>query len=934
MKCSEKQLDGKFAEEILQRREVKRIRITGKKGVNEREAAIIIIKEAQNFIAQELGIKVIAWQSNSKKISSSTQDCFENKKGKKELNESTVEHLPESQHLNDNEIVCKNNSDLISDKNIDNKLIKQNLEPKSSFKGDEVNSTRLSNGKNSDLNSNECFVTNEKPYHNDEISISCKDNKDLNKLPLRFKGCEPTLSNTNVGMEITKENGNFELTTLVSNQNCSNSDSLNKNVLNPLNSSISNTSYANNHGTAQTVKHLNVTNVKSLSTSQRKLSDFHSDTDMHFGMCKENHNFNEKQKISTIHLLQVDSTKNSCEKNKSYFCLEDIDNLFDELEQTAEETHEQKFHTTQLQCNKSLHLNNDLTFSQSLLSQCAEAEDIYAAQSYVDLNFENFSFSDFTNYHDEKYSSMDVNNSKFKKVQEKFASKKTTDALDAIFNSPSVINAKSDHEDELITNSQLNLVNQKVSCNVSNQQNESIKRTQQRNNGESCRKSGDNIKNNLVNKNGAYNISSISKNIKSQSTPKSDLNEVICNEKFDYSGEICFPASDENFDFDFMCSNINKTKGKSSNLKHNLNSPVPDEIFSSENSGDIFEAEESFENELADKVPKDNSERDKLENYNVADKNIDTFSSCSGEIFDADSSFDKLLENPPSEENYVHNFVSAKEKCDEIKSEPVLENIICEEKENIKINSNSNTDSKIATKIPQLSPDLMDKLLLEKSDDLFEDNVEPKDIFNDVNKSLSFEFQNHSEIFKSWNSSPKNIADSDENHKRNEKQNLQNADENLKVENDDNFSVNVSALSSFSSDCLEPTPPEKSRISKTTIFSLQKSAHSKSNTLDLCRFKDTKNKLFEDFCNTDPMENQENYSSSNNILTKEKSLSSLDITNFTIIDILTDDFDNFLNILKETTTFFSLSVACEKTERKNAVSIGPPNLQGTNLFIS
>lgn len=59
---SAKQLDGALAEEALKRHEAKRIRITGKAGVNEREAAHLIIQEAQNFIQQELGISGIHWK--------------------------------------------------------------------------------------------------------------------------------------------------------------------------------------------------------------------------------------------------------------------------------------------------------------------------------------------------------------------------------------------------------------------------------------------------------------------------------------------------------------------------------------------------------------------------------------------------------------------------------------------------------------------------------------------------------------------------------------------------------------------------------------------------------------------------------------------------------------------------------------------------------
>ncbi|GFR12403.1 DNA polymerase theta [Trichonephila clavata] len=59
---SAKQLEGNLAEEILKRSQAKRIRITGKQGVNEKEAADLIIEEAQNFIKQELGISSVSWK--------------------------------------------------------------------------------------------------------------------------------------------------------------------------------------------------------------------------------------------------------------------------------------------------------------------------------------------------------------------------------------------------------------------------------------------------------------------------------------------------------------------------------------------------------------------------------------------------------------------------------------------------------------------------------------------------------------------------------------------------------------------------------------------------------------------------------------------------------------------------------------------------------
>ncbi|GFY64631.1 DNA polymerase theta [Trichonephila inaurata madagascariensis] len=59
---SAKQLEGNLAEEILKRSQAKRIRITGKHGVNEKEAADLIIEEAQNFIKQELGISNVSWK--------------------------------------------------------------------------------------------------------------------------------------------------------------------------------------------------------------------------------------------------------------------------------------------------------------------------------------------------------------------------------------------------------------------------------------------------------------------------------------------------------------------------------------------------------------------------------------------------------------------------------------------------------------------------------------------------------------------------------------------------------------------------------------------------------------------------------------------------------------------------------------------------------
>ncbi|GIY67889.1 DNA polymerase theta [Caerostris extrusa] len=59
---SAKQLEGDLAEEVLQRSKAKRIRIAGKQGVDESEAAHFIIKEAQNFIEQELGVSKVSWK--------------------------------------------------------------------------------------------------------------------------------------------------------------------------------------------------------------------------------------------------------------------------------------------------------------------------------------------------------------------------------------------------------------------------------------------------------------------------------------------------------------------------------------------------------------------------------------------------------------------------------------------------------------------------------------------------------------------------------------------------------------------------------------------------------------------------------------------------------------------------------------------------------
>ncbi|GIY31215.1 hypothetical protein CDAR_80911 [Caerostris darwini] len=59
---SAKQLEGDLAEEVLQRSKAKRIRIAGKQGVDENEAAHFIIKEAQNFIEQELGVSKVSWK--------------------------------------------------------------------------------------------------------------------------------------------------------------------------------------------------------------------------------------------------------------------------------------------------------------------------------------------------------------------------------------------------------------------------------------------------------------------------------------------------------------------------------------------------------------------------------------------------------------------------------------------------------------------------------------------------------------------------------------------------------------------------------------------------------------------------------------------------------------------------------------------------------
>ncbi|GFS29474.1 DNA polymerase theta [Nephila pilipes] len=59
---SSKQLEGNLAEEMLKRSQVRRIRITGKQGMNEKEAADLIVEEAQNFIKQELGISKVAWK--------------------------------------------------------------------------------------------------------------------------------------------------------------------------------------------------------------------------------------------------------------------------------------------------------------------------------------------------------------------------------------------------------------------------------------------------------------------------------------------------------------------------------------------------------------------------------------------------------------------------------------------------------------------------------------------------------------------------------------------------------------------------------------------------------------------------------------------------------------------------------------------------------
>ncbi|KAG8177561.1 hypothetical protein JTE90_026190 [Oedothorax gibbosus] len=97
---SAKQLEGALAEEALQRHEAKRIRITGKAGVNEKEAAHLIVQEAQHFIQQELGISTIHWKHRAAK---NFEDLSEENSMNRQATSPMVETSPLVKRTADND---------------------------------------------------------------------------------------------------------------------------------------------------------------------------------------------------------------------------------------------------------------------------------------------------------------------------------------------------------------------------------------------------------------------------------------------------------------------------------------------------------------------------------------------------------------------------------------------------------------------------------------------------------------------------------------------------------------------------------------------------------------------------------------------------------------------------------------------------------------
>nr|XP_015918489.1 DNA polymerase theta isoform X2 [Parasteatoda tepidariorum]XP_015918490.1 DNA polymerase theta isoform X2 [Parasteatoda tepidariorum]XP_042897300.1 DNA polymerase theta isoform X2 [Parasteatoda tepidariorum] len=103
---SAKQLDGDLAQEALERYETKRIRITGKEGVCEKEAAHLIIQEARHFIKQELGIDKISWGNLNNHLIKQSESSISNSSSDEIIvSENThYKEITSANPINDNKI--------------------------------------------------------------------------------------------------------------------------------------------------------------------------------------------------------------------------------------------------------------------------------------------------------------------------------------------------------------------------------------------------------------------------------------------------------------------------------------------------------------------------------------------------------------------------------------------------------------------------------------------------------------------------------------------------------------------------------------------------------------------------------------------------------------------------------------------------------------
>ncbi|CAL1266804.1 unnamed protein product [Larinioides sclopetarius] len=216
---SAKQLDGDLAKEVLERSKAKRIRITGKQGVDEKEAANLIIAEAQNFIKQELGISKVSWKHLATKK-------FQGEMSSQSIHDTNVSKCSQDQSMSHQTIISPTHDDYpkivrkIFDKEISENrehqtLISQNT-PKTlskSVNGGMINSQMLKSVRqNASLNlaQNAICSPNDSRENYVDVEETSKISKSGNT-ELLFKHTADCLNQSNHPSEIVSEKENLAI---------------------------------------------------------------------------------------------------------------------------------------------------------------------------------------------------------------------------------------------------------------------------------------------------------------------------------------------------------------------------------------------------------------------------------------------------------------------------------------------------------------------------------------------------------------------------------------------------------------------------------------------------------------------------------------------------------------------------------------------------